>query len=117
MILGHTTGHAIELSYDLSHGESVLYGMLLETKMAIDAGVCDKEYGEKLLAIISRALETQPQSVLKISNIGKLAEKAKSDKKNTDDGDISLIVPLQVGRYAMVSLSFDEYENYLQKFL
>lgn len=115
--LGHTTGHAIELSCKLSHGESVLYGMLAETKIAMEIGVCHKEYGEKLLAIISRALETQPQSVLKISNIGKLAERAKSDKKNTDDGDISLIVPLQVGRYAMVSLSFDEYKNYLEKFL
>ena len=115
--LGHTTGHAIELSCKISHGESVLYGMLAETKIAMEIGVCHKEYGEKLLAIISRALETQPQSVLKISNIGKLAGNAKSDKKNPDDGEISLIVPLQVGRYAMVSLSFDEYENYLEKFL
>ena len=115
--LGHTTGHAIELSCKLSHGESVLYGMLAETKIAMEIGVCHKEYGEKLLAIISRALAVQPNSVLKIRNKPALAEKAKSDKKNTDDGDISLIVPLQVGRYAMVSLSFDEYKNYLQKFL
>ena len=50
--VGHTTGHAIEISTRLSHGESVLYGMLLETKMAISAGVCEKEYGEKLLNLV-----------------------------------------------------------------
>ena len=115
--LGHTTGHAIELSCKLSHGESVLYGMLAETKIAMEIGVCHKEYGEKLLAIISRALETQPQSVLKISNIGKLAEKAKSDKKNTDDGDINLVVACRKGAFDRISLPFYDYENYLQKFL
>ena len=50
--VGHTTGHAIELNSGLSHGESVLFGMLIETKIAIDKGACNQEYGEKLLKII-----------------------------------------------------------------
>ena len=91
--------------------------MLAETKIAMDMGFCDKPYGERLLAIISRALETQPQSVLKISNIDKLAEKAKSDKKNTDDGDINLVVACRKGVFDRINLPFYEYENYLQKFL
>ena len=115
--LGHTTGHAIELSYKLSHGESVLYGMLVETKIAMDMGVCHKEYGERLLEIISRALETQPKSVLKLSNTYKIAEKATSDKKNTDDGNINLVVARRAGAFDRISLSFYDYENYLRKFL
>ena len=115
--LGHTTGHAIELSCKLSHGESVLYGMLVETRIAMDMGVCHKEYGEKLLEIISRALETQPKSVLKLSNTYKIAEKATSDKKNTDDGNINLVVARRAGAFDRISLSFYDYENYLRKFL
>ena len=115
--LGHTTGHAIELSCKLSHGESVLYGMLVETKIAMDMGVCHKEYGERLLEIISRALETQPKSVLKLSNTYKIAEKATSDKKNTDDGNINLVVARRAGAFDRISLSFYDYENYLRKFL
>ena len=115
--LGHTTGHAIELSCKLSHGESVLYGMLVETKIAMDMGVCHKEYGERLLEIISRALETQPKSVLKLSNTYKIAEKATSDKKNTDDGNINLVVARRAGSFDRISLSFYDYENYLRKFL
>ena len=115
--LGHTTGHAIELSCKLSHGESVLYGMLVETKIAMDMGVCHKEYGERLLEIISHALETQPKSVLKLSNVYKIAEKAMSDKKNTDDGNINLVVARRAGSFDRISLSFYDYENYLRKFL
>ena len=80
--VGHTTGHAIELFTGLSHGESVLQGMLLETKMAISMGVCEKEYGEKLLELIEYALRQQPVAKVDFTEIAQMAEKARSDKKN-----------------------------------
>lgn len=52
--VGHTTGHALELASGLSHGESVLWGMLLETKLAMKYGVCAREYGEELTALVHR---------------------------------------------------------------
>ena len=58
--VGHTTGHAIELARDYSHGECVLFGMLLETRMAISAGVCERLYGEELLQIVKNALSISP---------------------------------------------------------
>lgn len=107
--VGHTTGHAIELSSGLSHGESVLYGTYLETKMAITAGVCEEGYGERLLAIIKTALALNPIGKVDFSNIGADAEKAKSDKKNTDDNRIRMAVAKCKNQWTDFSLSFEEY--------
>lgn len=60
--VGHTTGHALELASGLSHGESVLWGMLLETKLAMKYGVCAREYGEELTALVHRALDVPPSA-------------------------------------------------------
>lgn len=113
--VGHTTGHAIELTSGLSHGESVLYGMLFETRIAIDLGVCEKEYGEKLLALIERAIKCSPCERADFSKIAKNAEKARSDKKNTEDGRIQMAVAKAKGGWTMLSLSFEDYRAALVK--
>lgn len=107
--LGHTTGHAIELSTGLSHGESVLYGMLLETKVAIQAGVCDKEYGQKLLALIERAISENPVAKVDFSDFARVAKNALLDKKNTKDGVVTMIVAKAKGEWTTLSLLFEEY--------
>ncbi len=113
--VGHTTGHAIELTYGLSHGESVLYGMKIETKLAIEQGVCEKEYGEELLALVDRALALTPTTEMDFSAIAACATKAQSDKKNGEDGKIQMAVAKKKGEWTMLALSFDEYVNCLQK--
>ena len=107
--LGHTTGHAIELSTGLSHGESVLYGMLLETKVAIQAGVCDREYGKRVLALIERAISENPVSRVDFSDFVRVAKNALLDKKNTKDGMITMAVAKAKGEWATLSLPFEEY--------
>ncbi len=107
--VGHTTGHAIELAFDLSHGESVLYGMALETRMAIDCGVCEKEYGECLLKIVKAALDVAPKGAPDLSNVEAWAAKAKSDKKNSDDGKINVAVAKKEGEWVLIGFSFEEY--------
>lgn len=113
--VGHTTGHAIEIAKGLSHGESVLYGMWLETKIAIEKGVCDKEYGERLLALVSSAIALEPYKKCNLSKIGDFAEFAKSDKKNKDDGKIRLSVAKKKGEWTELALGFDEYSAELEK--
>ncbi len=107
--VGHTTGHAIELSRGFSHGESVLYGTLLETYMAIEYGVCEREYGERLIKIIRAALQLQPFQEVDFSDIAKDAEKARSDKKNTEDGRIKMAVAKAKNEWTTFSLPFEEY--------
>lgn len=107
--VGHTTGHAIELTSGLSHGECVLYGMLFETRMAVELGVCDKEYGEKLLALVQSAIKLSPYEKVDFSRIAESAEKARSDKKNTEDGLIQMAVAKAKNEWTMLSLPFEEY--------
>jgi 3-dehydroquinate synthase len=111
--VGHTTGHAIELTSGLSHGESVLYGMLMETRMAISAGICERDYGEKLLTLIEKAIAQAPLAKVDFSHIALDAEKARSDKKNTDDGKIKMAVAKAKGEWTMYALPFEEYRNAL----
>lgn len=113
--VGHTTGHAIELSHNFSHGESVLYGMLLETQMAVSAGVCERVYGQKLLSLITLAIAKQPISKVEFSSIEGDAEKARLDKKNTDDECIKMAVPKARGQWTEFSLPFEAYKLALVK--
>ena len=113
--VGHTTGHAIELSSGLSHGESVLWGMVLETRMAIAAGVCDGEYGKALLAIVEKALALAPVGTVDFSGLAKDAEKARSDKKNAEDGKIRMSVAKSKGEWTLFALPFEEYKTALVK--
>ena len=107
--VGHTTGHAIELSHNLSHGESVLYGMAIETQMAIHYGVCEKAYGKQLLSLVESALQKSPIEKVDFSNLQADCEKAKSDKKNTNDGQIKMSVAKNKNEWTILSLPFDEY--------
>lgn len=107
--VGHTTGHAIELATSLSHGESVLYGMLLETEMAIAENVCEREYGEKLLEIIKKALAIKPISSPDFTQIESFAEKAKADKKNTGSNQINMSVAKTKGTWATLQMPFEKY--------
>lgn len=111
--VGHTTGHAIELSTGLSHGESVLYGMLLETKMAISLGVCEKEYGKKLLDLVEYALRQQPVAKVDFTEMAQMSEKARSDKKNGEDGKIVMSVAKAKDVWTTLALPFEEYKKNL----
>ncbi len=111
--VGHTTGHAIELTSGLSHGESVLWGMLFETNMAINSGICEREYGTRLLEIVKKALAVQPVGKIDLSHIGEDAEKARSDKKNTDDGNVQMAVAKAKNEWTMFTLPFAAYQQAL----
>ena len=108
--VGHTTGHAVELFYNLSHGESVLFGMALETQIAVDLGVCEKEHGEKLLSIVEKALG---ESRIEFGDFS-FAALAKSDKKNEKKNEIVLSVAKSLGEWTTLSLAFDDYLAALQ---
>lgn len=112
--VGHTTGHAIELSSQLSHGESVLYGGYFETKLAMEHGICEKEYGENYLAILQAAIEILPKGKVDFSNFSENIKKAKSDKKNVSDGNIVMSVAKARGTWASFSLPFTAYKSELE---
>jgi 3-dehydroquinate synthetase len=111
--VGHTTGHAIELSHGFSHGESVLWGMIFETKIAVNEGVCEKEYGEKLLEIVENALNMYGERKVDFSQIDHDAQKARLDKKNTDAENIKMSVAKSKNQWKILSLPFEKYQKAL----
>ncbi len=113
--VGHTTGHAIELSSGLSHGECVLWGVRLETKIAVERGICEEKYGAELLTLVEKALALPPLSKVDFSEIEKWALFARSDKKNTEDGNIQMAVAAKKGEWTMLSLPFVDYQKALKK--
>ncbi len=104
--VGHTTGHALELVFGLSHGESVLYGMLIETEIAMRCGVCDKEHGQRLTALVKTALALAPASRIALTAevVAKMTENASSDKKNGEDGKIVMTVAKSYDEWTTLSL-------------
>lgn len=113
--VGHTTGHAIEPTSGLSHGECVLIGMLIETQIAIDEGICERAYGERLLKIVRTALSVTPQNEYSLKRAVALAKKAKADKKNKDDGKIVMALPKSLGEWTSYAMDFDAYKSALAR--
>ena len=117
---GHTTGHAIELSQPISHGESVLWGLYFETKLAIDYGICQQDYGNALLSLLCQALQLPPQNRLAFpdkASVERTLEKAKSDKKNTDDNQIKMAVAKCKNEWTILSLPFEEYKQAVLQYI
>lgn len=107
--VGHTTGHAIELSYGLSHGESVLWGMKIETMLAIEAGVCSPAHGARLLQFVDKALALDGGEKPDFSTLGVAAHKASLDKKNTGDGKVVMSVAKDYGEWTLFTLPLSQY--------
>ena len=92
--LGHTIGHALETmdKFKLSHGEYVLCGIELETKLARELAIIEEDYYKVIMHLLNIA--SMPK--VKIKNINKLINIMKADKKNSD-GKIDFIFAKSLG--------------------
>ncbi len=106
--LGHTTAHAIELAgTNLSHGECVLFGILVEAELAKRHCAADEVYLDELKALSYRILQkTAPDIDLSLA-----ARLARFDKKNGEN--IVCICPKARGEFVRLELTPDEYEREL----
>ena len=102
---GHTFAHAIEIqnnySKNLTHGEAVLAGMILATKLSVIKKVCDEKVLQEIKEIYRK--NKLSYTLKKFSNtiaIKKLIPYLKNDKKN-DDEKISLILLKTIGKTTM----------------
>ncbi len=76
---GHTVGHAIEILYNLSHGEAISIGMIKELEIGNKSGIIDKKEIKHLKKVlVSVGLPTE---LLKNINAEKVLKLMKSDKK------------------------------------
>ena len=82
---GHTIGHALELAYNLSHGEAVANGLYYETLLANKLGLCNEEYFDKWSCEIVDRFKIYPltDEVLNLTA---------NDKKNAN-GKVGVLLP------------------------
>ncbi len=125
---GHSIGHALEVRagyQDLNHGEAVALGMLIETKIARNRGMCSEEFEEKIRRILSflRNQESKPGEQLNMSSspsslsfprkresifehiknldYNQFWETLTLDKKNYQ-GKITFILPEAMGKVSLI---------------
>jgi len=123
---GHSVGHALEVGaryQDLSHGEAVALGMLIETKIALNRGMCPEEFEGQIKHILSfpppslsfpssslsfpsssLSFPRKRESIFKyIKNIdyNKFWDTLTLDKKNSQ-GKITFILPEALGKVVLI---------------
>ena len=108
---GHTIGHAIEVAGDYQqylHGEAIALGMLAETRLAIQLGLCSEAVYTQLHTLIQRiGLPT----VLSVSKTG-LIDTMRLDKKVIRD-QLRFVLPTKIGDVTIIPVS----ESDIQKTL
>jgi len=120
---GHSIGHVLEVGAgyeDLSHGEAVALGMLIETKIARNRGICSEEFEGQIKEILSFPPSSLSVPSAYTANADRRKRESKSifqyiknidhnqfwetltlDKKNSK-GRITFILPEALGKVVLI---------------
>lgn len=110
--LGHTIGHGIEAqsNFQITHGQAVAIGMCIVTKAGVKNGFCS----ETVLTDLLNVLEQFQLPVTTTFTANQLYISALSDKKRSG-GNVSLIIPNQIGSCSIVPTPVDELESFIKE--
>ena len=102
---GHTFAHAIEVknnySKNITHGEAVLSGMILASKLSVEKKICSSKTLRQIKDIyVKNKLDFAFKKYSNQSSISKLIPYLKNDKKN-DDNKINFILLKNIGKTAL----------------
>jgi len=120
---GHTFAHAIEVknnySKNITHGEAVLAGMVLATKLSVIKKVCNKKTLKDLMEIYTaNNLNYSFNKYTKTKEINKLIPYLKNDKKNNDE-KINFILLKKIGKTTIPNkykISINQLKKYVRLF-
>lgn len=111
--VGQTIGHAMEMSQRFNqrtHGEYILMGIYFEAEIADELGRIEKPYKKRLQELIIKALGERPRLV----SADRIASNTMRDKINSN-GQISLIIPTDIGDSTEVLIDHEVFLNMLEK--
>ena len=108
---GHTVGHAIEKCshFAVSHGSAVAMGMVIVTKAAVLAGICEASVFDRVLALVC----SYGLPVAAPYDADTLLAAMRADKKRAG-AKISLILPEAVGRVRIEKMTLEEMDAFLR---
>ena len=102
---GHTIGHALEMLADgeLTHGEAVSLGMILETQVAIHMGLAHEQVLQDLSNVLQKVHlpVTIPTTLLGRFRIDAVLELMRHDKKSVRRS-LSFVLPKTIGEVVIV---------------
>ena len=108
---GHTVGHAVEKCshFAVSHGCAVAIGMVIVSKAAALAGICDKSVFDRVLALVQAyGLPTTTDY-----DTDALLQAMLSDKKRAG-AKISLIIPEAMGKVRIEKMGLQDMDTFLR---
>tara|TARA_B100001996_G_scaffold379485_1_gene365309 strand:- start:256 stop:1365 length:1110 start_codon:yes stop_codon:yes gene_type:complete len=119
---GHTFAHGIEaannFSKKINHGEAVLIGMLLATKLSVKKGLCSRKTLDEIEKIYRiNKLPSNLNRYFKKSELIKIVKYMVNDKKNNDN-KINLILLRKIGKTTdpgKIKISFDQMKKIMKK--
>ena len=108
--VGHTIAHAIELlsEYSVPHGRAVAMGLVIESKIAVKYGICNKDTAER----IENAVRRQGLYFDIKFDKSDIAAACLKDKKNKDS-KITFLLPVELGSCREVKLTLTELNSLL----
>lgn len=100
--LGHTIAHALEQiwHYEISHGEAVAWGLLIESKIAMTLRVM-QEACFKMIESRLAGLDLCEAKWVECLDIVQLVEAMRLDKKRLANGTIRFVLLVQPGKYVV----------------
>ncbi len=106
---GHTFAHAIEVQHNYSkkitHGEAVLSGMMLATRLSVIKKVCSPTIFLRIKNIyLKNSLDYTYRKYSKKDSVNKLFQYLKNDKKNNDN-KINFILLKNIGKTVLPNKS------------
>ena len=108
---GHTVGHAVEKCSDfsVSHGCAVAIGMVIVSKAAALAGICDDVVFDRVLALVQAyglptTTDFEPDALL---------QAMRSDKKRAGT-KISLVIPEHIGSVRIEKMGLEDMDKFLR---
>ena len=106
---GHTFAHAIEIknnySLKITHGEAVLSGIILATKLSVVKKICSSKVLERIKNIyLKNNLSYTFKKYNNQNSLNKLIPYLKNDKKN-NDGKINFILLKNIGKTTLPNKS------------
>lgn len=107
--MGHTVGHAIESCTELTHGESVLFGLKIECEMFND--IIEPAFFKEILGLIDFFTDGKP---LPHTNRAELFDKLSKDKKNHNG--IVFEIPCAIGKTKRITLQAEEAKDKLYEY-
>ncbi len=105
--LGHTFGHAYEVSLGIYHGEAVALGLVKSLEIGMKLGFTDQRFASRIITLLDKFKLLNKLSDVESLDRDLLAEKIAHDKK-MKDGKIDFVIPVSPGKVIIKSLTINE---------